>query len=225
MAPRTKKKSAAEQEAADFIANLLAEQGITPDEIPQTIHGEPTQEQEMDDPPQRILFRAQGVLRSLEYPTEERLVRECKNDGCNAYYTTNYRAVAYCSTLCAEQDLKKYFGLAWKPHARIKKERWEVLTEPTMIPMQALQAMKLIVDQVESQLGRPIDYEPSLFSQKGSEKSSSASHKPSEPTLEKKPSLVSQLLPELPPLSNPIAPVQLAPAPEAQDDLDAWLFA
>lgn len=225
MAPKTKKKSAAEQEAADFIASLLAEQGITPDEIPQTVHGEPTQEHEMDDSPQRILFRAQGVLRSLEYPTEERLVRECKNEGCDQYYTTNYRAVAYCSLLCAEQNLKKYFGLAWKPSARIKKERWEVVTEPMMIPKQALQAMKLIVDQVESQLGRPIEIEPSLFSRKGSEKSSSASRKPLAEKKEEPLSLASELLPDLPPLSNPIAPVQLEPSTEAPDDLDSWLFA
>jgi hypothetical protein len=224
MAPtKTKKKSAAEQEAADFIAGLLAEQGITPDEIPQTVHGEPTQEHEMDDSPQRILFRAQGVLRSLEFPLEERLVRTCKNEGCGAYYTTNYRAVAYCSMLCAEQDLKKYFGLAWKPHARIKKERWEVLTEPTMIPMQALQAMKLIVTQVESQLGRPIDFEPELFAR--GQKQLSASESPLEQKSEELPSSVSELLQvELPPLDKKIAPVQLEPSSEVPDDLDSWLF-
>jgi hypothetical protein len=224
MAPRAKKKSAAEQEAADFMASLLAEHGIEQPVELETKHGESVQPYELDDPPQRIMFRGQGVLRSLEYPLEERLTQTCKNEDCGAYYTTNYRAVAYCSILCTEQDLKKKFGLAWRPHARIRRERWEVYTEPTMIPMQALQAMKLIVSQVESQLGRPIDFEPSLFSQKHSEKSSSVSQQSVVEKKEEPLSLASELLPALPPLSNPPSPVRLEPSQEEPDDLDSWLF-
>jgi hypothetical protein len=63
-----------------------------------------------------------------------------------------------------EVKLKRHFGLAWTPHARIKKERWEVRAEPEMIPMRALQAMKTIVSRVEADLGHPIEIEEQAFS-------------------------------------------------------------
>lgn len=154
----------AEAEANAMLAAILAEHGIKKPE-PETVHGEPVKSHELDDTPQRVLFRGQGVLRSLEMPTEERLTKVCKYRECGNVFTSNYYSVAYCSVLCCEQELKKEYGLAWTPHARIRKERWEVRAEPEMIPMRALQAMKMIVARVEADLGRPIEIDSQAFSQ------------------------------------------------------------
>lgn len=207
-------KAVAAAEANDFLKQLLAEHGIAKEDALEVANGEPVQSHELDDPPQRVMFRGQGVLRSLEYPNEARLTRVCKSPDCGAYFVTNYYSVAYCSILCMEQDLKKYFGLAWKPHARIKKERWEVQAEPEMIPMQALQAMKMIVTRVETDLGRPIEIDEQAFSQL-----------PSGVLSEKKPSSASSQSQEvLPPLDIPQDQVQSERFVAVNDDSLSWLF-
>lgn len=210
---KVKKQTAAEKEAADFIKNLLAQHGVESPELPETIHGEPTQEYEMNDSPQRQLFHAQAVVKSLEYPTAERITRVCKH--CGDPFTTNYYSVAYCSVLCGELDCKKKFGLAWKPHARIKKERWEVLAEPEIVTLKALQAMKLIVSRVEADLGYPIEIDQQAFSQLPSgllkeEKPSSASE--------------SQQVPVLPHEDKKTTLAQPEHSVEEEDDSLAWLF-
>lgn len=209
----------AEAEANAMLAAILAEHGIKNPE-PETVHGEPVKSHELDDTPQRVLFRAQGVLRSLEMPTEERLTKVCKNSDCGNVFTSNYYSVAYCSTLCCERVLKKEYGLAWTPHARIRKERWEVRAEPEMIPMRALQAMKMIVARVEADLGRPIEIDSQAFSQipSGLLKESES------PSVSDKPSAS---LPELPlPLSDTSkGPVQLGHLSVEEDDSLSWLFA
>jgi hypothetical protein len=156
-------KKAAEQEANAMLAAILAEHGIKNTE-PETTHGPPVTANELDDNPQRVAFRGQAVLRSLEFPSEERLTKVCKYKECGNVFVSNYHSVAYCSVLCMEIELKKHFGLAWTPHARIKKERWEVRAEPEMIPMKALQAMKMIVARVEADLGHPIEIDSQAFS-------------------------------------------------------------
>lgn len=214
MAPKVKKQTAAEKEAADFIKSLLKQHNIEAPELPETTHGEPTQDYEMDDSPQRQLFHAQGVVKSLEYPLASRITKVCKH--CGDPFTTNYYSVAYCSILCGELDCKKHFGLAWKPHARIKKERWEVLAEPEIVTMRALQAMKMIVARVEADLGHPIEIDQQAFSQL-----------PSGLLREEQPSSASelQLVPALPPEDKKTTPVQPLQLQEEEDDSLAWLYA
>jgi hypothetical protein len=156
-------KKSAELEANAMLAAILAEHGVKNSD-PETTHGEPVRATELDDTPQRVAFRGQAVLRSLEFPSEARLTKICKNEDCKNVFVSNYHSVAYCSILCMEVKLKRHFGLAWTPHARIKKERWEVRAEPEMIPMRALQAMKMIVSRVEADLGHPIEIEEQAFS-------------------------------------------------------------
>lgn len=156
-------KKSAELEANAMLAAILAEHGVKSSD-PDTTHGEPVKSHELDDTPQRVAFRGQAVLRSLEFPSEARLTKVCKNEDCKNVFVSNYYSVAYCSVLCMEIKLKKHFGLAWTPHARIKKERWEVRAEPEMIPMRALQAMKMIVSRVEADLGHPIEIDEQAFS-------------------------------------------------------------
>lgn len=220
MATRTKKKqTAAEKEASDFLKNLLAEHGIE-SPLPETTHGVPVTEDELDDPPQRVLFRGQGVLRSLECPTEERLTKECKNPDCGNIFTSNYYSVAYCSIICCEQALKKHYGLAWRPSSRIQRERWEVRAEPEMIPMQALKAMKMIVARVENDLGRPIEIDQEAFSRipSGILKQSS------EPLKETEPALVYAESPVLPLSDKTTTPVPSEPFVAEEDDSLSWLF-
>lgn len=225
---RAKKQTAAEKEASDFLKSLLAEHGIK-NPLPETTHGEPVREEELDDPPQRVMFRGQGVLRSLECPTEERLTKVCKNESCGNVFTSNYVSVAYCSILCCEQELKRRYGLAWKPSARIHKERWEVRAEPEMIPMQALRAMKMIVARVESDLGYPIEIDQQAFSRIPSgilkPEQISASQQFEGEILEESPVSVSELQPALPLSDKKKAQVPEEPEPESHDDLDSWLFA
>lgn len=164
MASKAEKEAAKEYQA--FLDGLLKSHGVpSPEKDLVVEHGEPVRSEELDDSPQMVMFRAQGILRSMDCPTEIRLTRICKNEDCGDVFATNYASVAYCSTLCCEYHLKKHFGLAWKPNARIKRERWEIRTEPEIISMRALQAMKMIVDRVESDLGYPIPIEPEAFSQ------------------------------------------------------------
>lgn len=214
----------AEAEANAMLAAILAEHGIQNPE-PETTHGEPVKSHELDDTPQRVLFRGQGVLRSLEMPTEERLTKVCKYEDCGNVFTSNYYSVAYCSILCCERALKKHYGLAWTPHARIRKERWEVRAEPEMIPMRALQAMKMIVARVEADLGRPIEIDSQAFSQIPSgllkpetekeSKSPSASELP-EASLEESLHLLSSMKKDQ---------VQSERLTVEEDDSLSWLFA
>lgn len=214
MALRAKKQTAAEKEAAEMIAALLKEHGVELPEQALTVHeAEPVQAHELDDSPQRQMFHAQAVVKSLEHPTEFRITQRCKE--CGDPYTTNYRATAYCSMLCAEFNLKKHFGLAWRPHARIKKERWEVLAEPEIVPLKALQAMKLILTRVEADLGHPIEIDEQAFSRL-----------PSGLLKEEKLSSVSESLPAPADLvsDSPKSPAPKVHSFAEEDDLLADLF-
>ena len=210
-----KKQTAAEKEASDFLKSVLKEHGISvPEDVLEVSGQDPVQSHELDDSPQRQMFHAQAVVKSLEHPTEFRITQKCKE--CGDPYTTNYRATAYCSMLCAEFHLKKHFGLSWRPNARIKKERWEVLAEPEIVPLKALQAMKLIVARVESDLGYPIEIDEQAFSRLPSgllkeEPLSSASE--------------SLPVPADPVSDSPQSPVQEVRHFVEEDDLLAGLFA
>lgn len=145
-----------EQKAAnDFLKSVLAAHGLE----------NPIPKADLEDTPQRVAFRGQAVLNSLEYPALEKITRICSRPNCGRYYTTNYYAVAYCSNECMQVTLKEKYGISWIPNGDIRKERWEVKAEPEMIPMEALKAMKMIVARVEHDLGHPIEYDPLVFSQ------------------------------------------------------------
>jgi hypothetical protein len=213
-------KKQAEQEAAAELAAILAQFNVSNVE-PETVHGAPVKPEELDDPPQRVAFRGQAVLRSLEYPSEERLTKVCKYSECGNVFTSNYHSVAYCSMLCMEHELKKHFGLAWRPHARIKKERWEVQAEPEMIPMRALQAMKMIVARVESDLGRPIEIDEQAFSRIPS----GILKETQSPLVSESPVVSSQVSEQVHPLSDKkkvLVPQE--PNSEESDDSLSWLF-
>lgn len=202
------------EDLSALILKMAAEQGIVPD--PQTVHGNPVDPKELDDKPQRVLFHGQAVLRSLEHPTETRLTKVCKE--CGDPFTSNYHSVAYCSTLCCEIACKRDFGLAWTPHSRIKKQKWEVRAEPEIVSLQALKAMKLIVAKVEADLGRPIEIDEQAFSKlpsgllkESSLPSASESPSASEP-------------PEALPLGTPTMKAPQEPSSESLD-LDSFLDA
>jgi hypothetical protein len=204
---------------AAVIRAALVKQGIEIEEIPETVHGEPVKSYELDEPPQRVLFHAQGVVRSLEHPTEKRITKLCGE--CGDPFTTNYYSVGFCSTLCLEIKCKRDFGLAWKPHARLKKEKWEVVAQPEIVPIQALRAMKMIVAKVESDLGYPIEIDEQAFSSLPSGLLRQDSRSESEPSsASSSPQEVSSALPE------EIPPIPAPEEPEPEDvDLDAWLYA
>lgn len=217
MATKAEKKAAQEYQA--FLDGLLKEHGVPNPEADLVVeHGEPLTPDELDDSPQMVMFRAQGILRSMDCPTEIRLTRICKNEDCGDIFATNYASVAYCSTLCCEYHLKKHFGLAWKPNSRIKKERWEIRTEPEIISMRALQAMKMIVDRVESDLGYPIPIEQEAFS-----RVPSGLLKESQSPSVSEPPLVSEVLPPI--SDSPKIPVPSGYSFEEEDDLLEALFA
>lgn len=196
----------------NWLADLLAQHGVSA----------PPPVEALKDTPQRVSFRGQAVLTSLEYPSIERITRICRREGCNRYYTTNYHAVAYCSNECMEIRLKNEYGIAWFPHTQVRKERWEIRAEPEMIPMQALKAMKMIVSRVEHDLGYPIEIDELVFS-----KLPPGLLRPSE----KKPSLASESSEAfLPPQEDPLLldmltnPAPKEPQQEESDDLLSLLF-
>lgn len=153
-----------EEMNADLLA-IMAQFGI------QQHPAEPIDPRELDDKPQRQLFHAQGVILSLAHPLEERVTKTCMS--CGDPFTTNYYPVSYCSVECAERDLREKYKLAWRPSARIKKEKWEVLAEPEIVPYGALRAMKTLITLVEARLDHPIEildgYESRLSSAKEAE--------------------------------------------------------
>jgi hypothetical protein len=128
------------------VAELLAKAGVNKKEFDSL-----PDEAEKKDPPEHIRFRGEAVLYALEYPLSPRVTRECKE--CKEPFLTVYKGWAYCSNACCTTHLKKYFGLAWRPNAEKRKERWERGGETGTIPLKALQAMKMIVAQAEADLG------------------------------------------------------------------------
>lgn len=210
--------SDADKAAAAMLADLMASVGIK-----QTVPTEAVFDAEeiLKDTPQRVSFRGQAVLNSLEYPELEKITRLCKGTDCGRYYTTNYFAVAYCSNECMQLEMKTRYGISWIPDAQAKKERWEVRAEPEMIPMQALQAMKMIVTRVEHDLGYPIEIPELAFSQlppgllRPSEKKSSSASELDELLVPQEDSL---------PLDIPTIPVQQEQIQEVQDDSLESLF-
>lgn len=149
-----------------WLANLLASQGIGQTEVKvakeqhDKVRKTTPTEEDMLDSAQRTQFRGEGVVRSLECPLAEKIVKECKRKGCGRVFATNYTAVGYCSMRCTELDLKERFGMAWIPHRDMQRERWEIRTEPYIITEEALIAMKLLVQDVENRLGRSLDTGP-----------------------------------------------------------------
>lgn len=117
-----------------------------------------------NETPETQRFRAEGILYSLEYPLSPRVTKVCKREECKRPFLANYASVAYCGNECLALDLRQHFGIAWVPHNRVKKEKWEVRAPAQIIPLQALLAMKTIVAQAEADLGYqlelPVSVEP-----------------------------------------------------------------
>lgn len=131
------------------VAELLAKHGVKKEDFDIL-----PDEEEKKDPPERVRFRGEAVLYALEYPLSPRVTRTCKE--CGEPFLTLYKSVGYCGNECAIINLRKHFGLAWRPNRDKRKEKWEIQSEPKTIPLKALQAMKAIVAQAEADLGYSI---------------------------------------------------------------------
>lgn len=212
-----------------FLANLLREQNIKLDEV-----GKNPTEADLRDSPQRTDFRGEAVLISLRYPTAEKIVKTCKREICKQVFTSNYQAVGYCSRRCLELDLKEQYGIAWTPRDDFRKERWEILEEPYMIPEKALRAMKQLVLDVERRLGRPIQIDedstyPQIQVQENTSEKPAPIRQPVVPTLKNREEALEDLKALLgddslqlsPPLHKTEAPVQ---EELSQSEVDDWLF-
>lgn len=99
-------------------------------------------------------FRGEGVLYALEYPKSPRVTKVCK--GCGDPFVTPYNGVSYCSRECMIVKLRSTFGIEWIPHEKSRREIFSVTAPPAIIPLAAIQAMKLIVAQAEADLGYPL---------------------------------------------------------------------
>lgn len=95
----------------------------------------------------------EGVLRSLQRPSRIGVSRICKD--CGEPFVTNYEFVAYCGDLCRASALKKVGLTVWK-NSFTDEEKWGGVP-PSLIPPDALKAMKAIIVQVERETGRPVE--------------------------------------------------------------------
>lgn len=111
-------------------------------------------EEEYKETPEQTHFRGEGVLYALEYPLSPRVTKVCKQ--CKNPFLANYNGTAHCSQECLVRNLREHFGIAWVPNQKSKLERWQIKAPPAVIPLAALQAMKVIVAQAEADLGYPL---------------------------------------------------------------------
>lgn len=81
-------------------------------------------------------FSAEATLRNLQWPATQRELRTCK--GCGHNFLTEYHSVAYCSSLCRKEQLKRY-GIDWSD--KPLKHSYGGMTPPGIIPPDALNAM------------------------------------------------------------------------------------
>lgn len=203
-----------EEANKSFFADLFAQANLNPNEKFPTEH-------DLKDSAQRTDFRGQAVIVSLAYPTVDKIVKHCKR--CNDVFSSNYPNVAYCSRHCIELYLKEHYGISWRPHGDLKKERWEILEEPQIVPMQAMVAMKEFILDVEKRLGHSIQVEsgewdnqlPPLTQEIAREKGLNL-QSPA------KDSEQPQIPVPVPNLSH--TPELSAPLEQSQSDLEDWLF-
>lgn len=138
------------------VAALLAKHNVKAPVV------DPEVEEYSNESPETQRFRAEGILYSLEYPLSPRVTKTCKRQECGRPFLANYASVAYCGNECLALDLRQHFGIAWVPHNRVKKEKWEVRAPAQIIPLQALLAMKTIVAQAEADLGYQLELPVSI---------------------------------------------------------------
>lgn len=109
---------------------------------------------------QEFIANVENVILTLGYPNRLGVSKECK--GCGDVFVTSYKYVAYCGDLCRFAALKKMGLTVWKnPHTL--EEKWGGVP-PSLIPPDALKAMKAIIVQVEQETGRPVEMPLSLAS-------------------------------------------------------------
>lgn len=87
-------------------------------------------------------FSAEATLRGLQWPDTPKVLRTCK--GCGFNFLSEYHSVAYCSTLCRKDQLKRY-GIDWKDQPL--KNSYGGMTPPGIIPPDALEAMAVVLKQ------------------------------------------------------------------------------
>lgn len=105
--PPGKRRISKEEKAVAQLAKMLSKLGIQ--DLPTVI---PEQDPERE---------AEAVLQFLEAPKTFR-ARECKREICHNMFSSNYRAVAYCSNACRALDLAAE-GIKWDPYKN-PEERW-----------------------------------------------------------------------------------------------------
>lgn len=122
----------------DYLKSL----GIDPTTIQSQIPVE--QEQHTKD---MNRHQAESLLWTLKWPYPEMMPQKCL--GCNRTFLTNYAANRYCSQRCIKSDFEK-IGLKWNPD-RSFQEQWGNLEPPLMIPPEAIQAMRRLLQILDSE--------------------------------------------------------------------------
>lgn len=207
-------KNKYEEQNANFLANLLAQNNLNPDE-------QFPSDRDESDAPQAVISRGQAVVDVLANPRGKKNVIICKH--CRNPFTSNYKEVSFCSTHCTVWFLKDKYKLAWRPSKNIRKEEWEIREYPKKVPYAAMVAMKTFLIDVEKQLGRSIPVEsgewdeslPPVTQEELKEKGWNSGL--SEPDSSLPPTQVLQL----DSLHNPEPKAQ---SEQSEKDLEDWLF-
>lgn len=114
---------------------LMLQQGLNPDhhvEVPE-LDTEPEKE--------RARINANTTLRHLNWPLSPRVNKKCKT--CGFFFVTEYQSIAYCSTLCAKEELA-HWGIDWSD--KPLKEHYGGQEPPGIIPPDALRAMAKVLE-------------------------------------------------------------------------------
>lgn len=114
------------ERAVKGLQNLLAQLGVDQTVIKEAVKNVPLTAQDLS-------MHAEAVLLSLQQPAHF-MTKKCKWSGCEEYFSTNYRAVAYCSDSHRAKALREA-GIEWNPH-KTASERWGG-EPPLVIPPEA----------------------------------------------------------------------------------------
>lgn len=96
--------------AVDFLTSFLQSAGmeVTQEQVAETYEDDRYKPREHED---YSRLQAEGVLLYLENRARSSMPKLCK--WCKQAFSTTYKNVAYCSTLCAGKALEKRMGIRW----------------------------------------------------------------------------------------------------------------
>jgi hypothetical protein len=87
---------------------------------------------------------ADALLDFIQNP-KQYLVKNCKR--CGEAFSTNYRAVAFCSDLCRAKSLEQ-IGIQWNPY-KTATERWGGVP-PLIVPPAAIRVLREMLSVPEA---------------------------------------------------------------------------